>query len=39
MLLLCSRKSEEVRVAETSEQLRVIEEATDGRLGQTVKNL
>ena len=33
MLLLCSRKSKEVRVTEGSKQLRVIEEAIDGRLG------
>ena len=37
--MLCSRKSKEVRVTEGSKQLRVIEEAIDGRLGQTVKNL
>ena len=39
VLLLCSRKSTEIPVAERSKPLRVLEEAMDGRLGQTVKNL
>ena len=39
VLLLYSRKSMEIHVAERSNLLRVLEEAIDGRLGQTVKNL